>query len=176
MKKTALMSLMVALLIVLGFLPAIPLGFIPVPLVLQNIGVMIIVKIFNGKDGFITIGTFLLLVVLGLPVLSSHTAGPAVLLGPTGGYLFGWLLAPLISSFVSNVSRTDKASFVTLWLSAVIVVDLLGGVWVGVSNHLPLMQSIISGLFFIPGDTIKSVVANAMGERILDLNAVNVDS
>ncbi|GAA2967013.1 hypothetical protein C5L28_002684 [Lentilactobacillus parakefiri] len=85
-------SLMIATIIVLGMIPPIPLGVIPVPIVMQNLGIMLAGILLGSKNGTIAVGVFLVLAFLGFPVLSGGQAGPAVFIGPTAGYLVGWLI------------------------------------------------------------------------------------
>lgn len=66
-RTTTYIALMVALLIVLGFIPGIPLGFIPVPIVLQNLGVMLAGALLGSRKGFLAVAIFLLLVAIGEP-------------------------------------------------------------------------------------------------------------
>lgn len=66
-RTTTYIALMVALLIVLGFIPGIPLGFIPVPIVLQNLGVMLAGALLGSRKGFLAVAIFLLLVAIGAP-------------------------------------------------------------------------------------------------------------
>lgn len=68
-RTTTYIALMVALLIVLGFIPGIPLGFIPVPIVLQNLGVMLAGALLGSRKGFLAVAIFLLLVAIGAPFL-----------------------------------------------------------------------------------------------------------
>lgn len=63
-RTTTYIALMVALLIVLGFIPGIPLGFIPVPIVLQNLGVMLAGALLGSRKGFLAVAIFLLLVAI----------------------------------------------------------------------------------------------------------------
>lgn len=60
-------AMVTALIIVLGFFPGIPVGFIPVPIVLQNMGIFLAAELLGRKYGTIAVGLFLGLVALGLP-------------------------------------------------------------------------------------------------------------
>lgn len=68
-------AMVTALIIVLGFFPGIPVGFIPVPIVLQNMGIFLAAELLGRKYGTIAVGLFLGLVALGLPLLSGGAWG-----------------------------------------------------------------------------------------------------
>lgn len=161
-------ALMTAVIIVLGLIPPIPLGFIPVPIVLQNLGVMIAGVVLGPKRGSISVGLFLLLALIGFPVLSGGQAGPAVFAGSTGGYLIGWLLTPaLIGSTVLLKFMTHFwQKLLCTWIGAVLVVDVIGSLWLAVSTGMPLLSALVSNIIFIPGDTLKAVVACLVAQRV----------
>ena len=94
--EMTVVAMMVAMIAILGAVPGIPLGFIPVPIVLQNMGIMIAGELLGPKLGTIAVWLFLFLVVLGLPLLSGGRGGMVTILGPTGGYIFAWLFVPLL--------------------------------------------------------------------------------
>ena len=70
-----LSAMMVAILIILGLFPRIPLGFIPVPIVLQNMGVMMSGELLGPRYGTISVFSFLLLAFIGMPILSGGSGG-----------------------------------------------------------------------------------------------------
>ena len=87
-------AFMTAFIIILGFLPGIPIGFIPVPIILQNMGIMMAGGLLGPKYGTISVGAFLTLALIGLPVLTGGNGGAASFLGPSGGYRMAWLFTP----------------------------------------------------------------------------------
>ena len=72
-------ALMTAIIAVLGFVPAIPLPIMPVPIVLQNIGIFLAAILLGRKYGTLSVVVLLLLVVAGLPLLSGGRGGIGVL-------------------------------------------------------------------------------------------------
>ena len=165
-----LSSRMVAILIILGLFPGIPLGFIPVPIVLQNMGVMMSGELLGPKYGTVSVGLFLLLVLLGMPILSGGSGGVAVFIGPSGGYLIAWLFAPLlIGLLISHFKIYNKSwifELLILLLAGVIFIDLVGAIWLSYQSHITLIAALISNLAFIPGDLIKSALAVIIVRRI----------
>lgn len=160
-------GLMTSLLIVLGLLPAIPLGFIPVPIVFQNLGVMLVGATLGAKKGTFTMLLFFLLGLV-IPVFSGKSTTLTALAGPTAGYLLAWALVPLFMGLI--LSRIERVTFPTLFLVTVLIgvifVDLLGSIWLSHVTNMPLSQSLISNLVFIPGDLLKASVASLMAFRL----------
>ncbi len=65
----------------------------PVPITLQSFAVCIIGALFGARSGAATVGAYLIEAALGLPVLAGGAGGFVHLLGPTGGYLIGFVFA-----------------------------------------------------------------------------------
>lgn len=87
------MALMAAVLTLCAWL-ALPLG--PALFTLQTFGIFAALVLLGGRRGTLTILLYLFLGVVGLPVFSGFSAGAGVLLGPTGGYLLGFLALGLV--------------------------------------------------------------------------------
>ncbi len=174
MKKTGIkeitqVALVIAVIIILGLMPPIPLVLIPVPLVLQNFGIMIAGLLLGPKKGTIAIGGFLFLVFLGFPILSGGQGGPAVFVSASGGYLIGWLLTPLLIGLgLSNgfLRKRRLTQLMAVWFTAVLIVDLIGSIWLSVITPMPFWASAVSNLVFIPGDTLKAIGAYWIAERV----------
>ncbi|AFS00733.1 biotin transporter BioY [Lentilactobacillus buchneri] len=161
-------ALMIAAIIVLGMIPPIPLGIIPVPIVMQNLGIMLAGLFLGSKNGTIAVGVFLLLAFLGFPVLSGGQAGPAVFIGPTAGYLFGWLITPLMMGYRRSRPFMSHSwgQLIVIWISGVLIVNLMGALWLWWVTPISLIGALTSGLLFIPGDTLKAVVAYLVAVRM----------
>ena len=72
---------------------------VPIPdigFTMQTFGVFLALGLLGGKWGSVSIGLYLLLGLVGLPVFSGFRGGPGVLLGVTGGYLWGFLISGLV--------------------------------------------------------------------------------
>lgn len=67
-----------------------------VPFTLQTFAVFLCVSLLGGKRGLAAVAVYLLLGALGAPVFAGFSGGPGVLLGPTGGYLIGFLFTALV--------------------------------------------------------------------------------
>ncbi len=92
LRNSVLISLFSALICVLSFItiPA------PIPFTLQTFGIFTALTVLGGKRGTVSVLIYLFLGVVGLPVFSSFSGGIWHLLGPTGGYLLGFIPLALI--------------------------------------------------------------------------------
>ncbi len=166
-KDLVSVAMMTTLLVALRYVPAIPLGFIPVPIVLQNLGVMLAGCLLGGKKGSLSV-LLLFLVGLVIPAFSGFSTTIKVLIGPTAGYVWAWLFVPLLISWgVTHLPKGGAlARFIVIWLAGVFLVDLLGGLYLAFYTGMPLFTAVVSSsLAFIPGDTIKVLVATLVSLR-----------
>ena len=161
-------ALMTAILIILGLIPGIPIGFIPLPIVLQNLGVMLAGALLGSKKGTLAVFSLLVLVALGCPFLPGGRGGIAVFIGPSGGYLLSYLLCPLImgKSFELFSNKKMLVDFAIIWIIGVAFINVFGAIGLTVSTGMPFLKSLLSVLVFIPGDTIKSIAAVLIFEKL----------
>ncbi|WP_165212254.1 biotin transporter BioY [Streptococcus tangpeifui] len=172
-KDLAAIAMMTTLLVVLSYIPGIPLGFIPVPIVLQNLGVMLAGCLLGGKKGSLSV-CLLFLVGLAIPAFSGFTTTIQVLIGPTAGYVWTWLLVPLLLDWgLSHLRKiTALTSFIVIWLTGVFFVDLLGGLYLAVYTGMSIFTAVVSSsLAFIPGDSLKVLVATLVFLRFHKISA-----
>ncbi|PZO93895.1 biotin transporter BioY [Streptococcus halichoeri] len=165
-RDVAKIAMMTALISVLGLIPAIPLGFIPVPLVLQNLGVMLAALLLGGRKGSLAI-ILTLLIGCFIPIFSGHTTTLPLLVGPTAGYVLAWLLVPLTFEGLTLLAPASGfgRTFGYIWLSGVLLVDVLGAVWLAGHLGMPLDKALVANLAFVPGDTIKALLATLIAQR-----------
>ena len=71
----------------------------PVPITGQTIGVVLVGSLLGSKKGALCILLYLMEGSLGLPVFANMSAGAHVLIGPTGGYLWGFIIGAMIMGY-----------------------------------------------------------------------------
>lgn len=103
-KELIYAALFAALIAVLGMIPPIPLGFIPVPITAQTLGVMLAGCFLGKRMGALSLVIFIILVAIGLPVLTGGRGGIAVLIGPSAGYIFSFPIAAGLIGWYSEKS------------------------------------------------------------------------
>ncbi|MGQ9412059.1 biotin transporter BioY [Streptococcus pluranimalium] len=165
-KSLIQIALMATLIVILGLMPPLPLGFIPVPIVLQNLGIMLAAILLGAKKGSLAILIFLIL-GLFLPVFTGGGTTLVVFAGPTAGYVVGWLLMPLALAGLRRLLPFSHplVSFALVWLSGVLLVDVIGAIYLAHYTNAPLLPSLLSNLVFIPGDSIKAAIATIIGTK-----------
>lgn len=77
-----------------------------IPFTMQTFAVFAVLGLLGGKTGGLSIAVYLLVGLCGAPVFSGFGGGPAVLFGPTGGYLLGFLLTALVYRLMTRRSRS----------------------------------------------------------------------
>lgn len=154
---TVYASLMAALTAVGAFV-AIPIG--PVPIVLQNLFVMMAGLLLGPRWGLAAVGIYLFAGGCGLPVFAGGTGGIGRLVGPTGGYLIGYLPAVFAIGWIAgkggNRALTDAAAMVC----GTAVLYGCGVLWLKVLTGMTLSKTLAVGMLpFLPGDAVKIAAA-----------------
>lgn len=170
-KNLVYTALMTAVICILGLVPGIPLPFMPVPIVLQNIGIFLAGVILGRKYGALSVIIFLLLAATGLPLLSGGRGGIGVFAGPSAGFLF---LYPVVAYLIGLVRDRFKnhINFLTLFIGilvfGVLLLDIAGTIIMGFIIHMPISKAFLLSFTFIPGDIIKAIIASLIGTTLLN--------
>lgn len=174
-RDLVLAALFAAIIVVLGLLPPIMLGFIPVPITAQSLGVMLAGVVLGAKRGTIAVLLVLLLAAIGLPVLSGGRGGLGVFAAPTTGYLIGWVAAAFVTGFLSErLVKRDQTGlvqgvgfFVSALIGGVVVLYAFGITYLALVTGMGFSKAFLGSLAFIPGDALKAVVAALAGRAVM---------
>ena len=131
----------------------------PVPATGQTLVVLLIGMTYGPRLGGITLAAYLFEGALGLPVFAGGAAGVAVLMGPTAGYLFGFLLAAIAMGYLAErgMGRTVVSTIAAMVIGNCLIY-LCGVLWL--ANFIGLGQAIAAGVLpFLYGDALKLIVA-----------------
>jgi len=150
-----------------GGLIAIPLPFTPVPITLQTFFTFLAGALLGKYLGALSQLIYLLLGVVGLPVFAKGSSGIGVLLGPTGGYLVGFIPAAFLVGYL--LERREKPPFGLIFLAMVVglVAMYLPGVgWLMWVTRMNLVKALLLGVLpFLPGDAVKILVGALIVKR-----------
>ena len=154
-KDLTVLSLFTAILCVLAPI-SVPLGFTAIPISLGTLTVMLVATVLGLKRGMVSVGVYLLLGMVGVPVFAGFTGGIMKLAGPTGGYLVGYLFLAATCGLMS-----DRFSGKIIWqifgmLLGTLLLYAFGTVWFMILNEMSLAKSLsLCVIPFLPGDIIK---------------------
>ncbi|MFD3257376.1 biotin transporter BioY [Paenibacillus lentus] len=172
-KDMMYVALFAAVMAVLGLLPPIPLPFIPVPITVQTLGVMLAGSILGARLGGLSLLIFGIIVTAGAPLLSGGRGGLAVLVSPTGGYFLSWPIAAFVIGYL--VQRVSTR--INLWklilinaVGGVLIIYAIGIPYMSIITDVPIGKAALGNVSFLPGDLLKVVVASLIAIRILKVN------
>ncbi len=158
--ELVLIALMAALLCIVGPV-TVPVGIVPVSAMIVLL--YLIVYILGTWKAAVSCLIYLCIGMVGLPVFAGYAAGPAVLFGPTGGYLIGYLLLTVCSGlFIEHVQR--KRFHLFGMLLGLLACYLLGTVWLMLQADMTFVQAVMTGVVpFLLFDLIKVAAAFLLG-------------
>ena len=143
-----------------------------VPFTMQTFGVFLAVGLLGGKRGTISIIVYLLLGAVGLPVFSGFTGGIGHILGPTGGYMIGFIFTALIMwLFERLLGKGTRALAVSMALGLVICYAFGTAWFISVytknTGEIGLMTALGWCVFpYIIPDVIKIILAVVLTRRL----------
>src|SRR6202035_904740 len=139
----------------------IPLPFTPVPLTVQNFGVLLVGLLLGSRRGFAALALYLAEGAMGLPVFNPTGAGglAQLLHGATAGFLLSYPLVAWVAGYVMEHGRKDFIRAVIGGLLGEVVLFTGGLAWLAVLTH-SLAQAFRWGLYwFLFAEIIKVMMA-----------------
>ncbi len=145
----------------LGAFVRIPLPFTPVPVTLQTFFVLLSAAFLGAGLGALTQASYALLGLLGISVFAGAGTGALYFFGPTGGYIFGFIVSSVFLGRAVSISRANMAGLFFLFCLADSFILLSGAMWLKCSFGFSFLKSLYIGFLpFIPGDLIKAFIAS----------------
>jgi biotin transport system substrate-specific component len=133
-----------------------------VPITLQTFGVMLAGAILGTKRAALAVAVLLVLVAVGLPLLAGGRGGMGAFVGPSAGFLIGWLPGAALTGWIVESGGRNPG------FGRLLIACLAGGVGMIYLFGIPV-QAMVTGLslgnaallsaVFLPGDAVKAVLA-----------------
>jgi biotin transport system substrate-specific component len=122
--------------------------------------------VLGGINGAAALLLFLVAGAIGAPVFSGFRGGIAILLGPTGGYLIGYLVGAFITGLILGVASPSKkepklamVKIALAGLAGFLVIFIFGIPWLAKVAGISLKAAIVAGVFpYLPGLVIKMII------------------
>jgi biotin transport system substrate-specific component len=157
-----------AVLTAVGSFVAVPLPFSPVPITLQTMFCILSGAVLGPVSGAFSQVVYVMLGVAGLPVFSKGGSGAGYLIGPTGGYIVGFIAG----AYVAGVF-TRKGRSVMGMMLGMLVIYILGIIQLQLVTDIGWIKAVLAGAVpFIPADTIKIIVAAGIYTRLEKLGFI----
>ena len=167
-KDIALIALFTALLAVCSWI-SVPTA---IPFTMQTFGVFLTIGLLGGKRGTAAIVTYLLLGAVGLPVFSGFTGGIGHILGPTGGYILGFILTALLMWLAEALMGKSLKVLAASMVAGLIICYAFGTAWFIIvytknTGEIGLMTALGWCVFpYIIPDVIKIILAVVLTRRL----------
>jgi biotin transport system substrate-specific component len=145
----------------------VPLPFTPVPLTVQNFGVLLVGMLLGSKRGVAALLLYLAEGAIGLPVFSPvGPGGLAQLVGATGGFLLAYPLVAGLTGFIMERGQKSFSRAAAAGLLGEVVLFTAGLTWLAVLTH-SVSQALRWGLYwFVFAEVIKVMMAAALATRL----------
>jgi biotin transport system substrate-specific component len=137
---------------------SIPLGFTPVPITGQTLGVMLAGSALGWRRAGLAMSVYVIAGMAGMPWFAHHASGYAM---PTFGYLVGFVVAGSVLGWLASrgTDRTVSRALVSMIMGEIIIFAIAVP-WLAVALHVSLVKAISLGLTpFVAGEFIKAGIA-----------------
>lgn len=148
------------------------LWFTPVPISLQVFVVLLAGLTLGSRLGALSQVAYLMMGLSGLPVFAGVVSGPAILAGPTAGYLIGFIVGAYAAGLLSErMASKTRFGYLLSGLAGIAVIHLFGMLWltswVGITDSKPWIESLKSAWLmgtapFVLVDIIKAIIASGI--------------
>jgi biotin transport system substrate-specific component len=143
----------------------IPMG--PIPLSLATFAIYIAASVMNWKYGTLAVIIYIALGVVGLPVFSGFTGGLPKLVGPTGGFILGYILLALAEGFFIDKLESKKWAYSLGMVIGSVLLYTCGTIWFMIIMNVTLAKALaLCVIPFLLGDIVKIILASFIAPRL----------
>lgn len=174
-RNTVIISLFAAVCCVCSMI-SLPIG--AVPITLATFGILATTMILGASRAVVSVAVFIAIGIVGLPVFSGFNGGIGVIAGPTGGFVYSYLvMIPIVGAFAKHLDKM-LSSAVKALLGCVIAI--LINYTIGTVHYIIVTDTgfnpagiwtafCVCVLPFIPFDIVKAVIAVICAQRLKPL-------
>ena len=147
----------------------------PVPVTMQTFGILLVGGLYGPRLTLLSIFSYMIIGIIGVPVFQSHNGGIDYFFGVTGGYLIGFIFASVIISILSN-SGLKKGLSIWAMIIGNLMIYVTALVWLTVYDFgWPEKGKLFSQAVypFLIGDFIKLTLASLSVNILWKLSKIN---
>lgn len=147
----------------------------PVPVTMQTFGILLVGGLYGPRLTLLSIFSYMIIGIIGVPVFQSHNGGIDYFFGVTGGYLIGFIFASVIISILSN-SGLKKGLSIWAMIIGNLMIYVTALVWLTVYDFgWPEKGKLFSQAVypFLIGDFIKLILASLSVNILWKLSKIN---
>ncbi|HEY8464532.1 MAG TPA: biotin transporter BioY [Bacillota bacterium] len=165
LRRIVFISLFTALIIIGSYL-SFPIPFSPIPIVLSDFFLML-AGLCLGTSGVISTGLFLFLGAIGIPVFTRGKAGLGVFMGPTGGFLLGYLIGVYVLGLISGKGKPALFKDLMGLIAFNLIIFGLEIPWLKLLLKVSWDQALALGFTpFVIGNSAKTIAAVMLIQKI----------
>lgn len=158
-------TLFTAILCVLAPLPLPPLYGL-IPFTLATFAIYVAGASLNWKYGTMAVCLYILIGLAGVPVFSNFGAGVPRIVGPSGGFIIGYIPMVLVIGLVVDKFEDKIPAYPAAMILGTIPLYALGTLWYSVSQHVPFAAALATCAPALVGDAVKIILATAIAPAI----------
>lgn len=146
---------------------SIPLPFTPVPINLAMISVFIAGGLLGTKIGAISQLVYVIIGAIGVPVYANFTGGPGILVGPTGGYIVGYIIATIIIGVIAKRLEDSIYSYTVAMVAGILGCYFVGTAWFMHITQSGLIEALLMCVVpFLIGDILKIILSAFLVKKL----------
>lgn len=144
---------------------SLPLFFTPVPINMALLGPYLAGILIGSKYGALSQIIYILMGILGIPVFSGFASGIGIIMGPTGGFIAGYVACAALCGLVSG--KKDSGCRILLMICGLFSCYFIGLIWFISVTGSSLRTGLVSCVLpFIPGDAVKITAAAILSKYL----------
>lgn len=172
-KRIAYVSIFAALTAV-GAMVSIPIPFSSIPFTLQVLFVLLSGLLLGPVDGALSQLVYLLMGAIGLPVFAQFSSGLGVILGKSGGYLIGFVLASFFAGLLGKGNNFLKLYSVSIL--ALFLIYFFGALQLSIVMALDFKKAVVVGVLpFVFFDFIKGALAVIVALKLRKAGVLKIE-
>ena len=166
-KSTQRLTLSALLCALCAVLSQIQIPLPPVPISLSLLAVHLCGALLGSRWGAAAVGCYVILGAVGVPVYAGFSGGISVLFGPTGGFLFGYILCAWIVGRMTAQLGFSRRTLIASMAAGTLMCYTLGTTWFMFVTGSSMTAGLSACVFpFVPGDVIKVIFAALLCLRL----------